>query len=292
MSQREEGIKGQRGAIMKHLTGSIVILTCIMINSSSVQAELQVFGSFEDSAEIAAVEASTGVKINVSKRFPAWAGNSLEVKLPSGGGSLTYTKVPEDWRWQESFLAFVWSMQPGELILRLKDSSGKEFARSYRLRSGVNHLQLPLSEVNGLNLQAVRSIVLEGREPGVFYLDYLALDRFHPILAQRGRWDIDYSMEVETPHVQWARPLAGGPLKVFAIADVADGRGIVELAQRLQMDFRATTIGSSAGINKWGFGDFYEIESLSPATWYFAVVAYNTVGVESDLSTLAQKTIQ
>ncbi|MBP1601298.1 MAG: hypothetical protein H6Q06_1449, partial [Acidobacteria bacterium] len=35
---------------MKHLTGSIAILTCIIINSSSVQAELQVFGSFEDSA--------------------------------------------------------------------------------------------------------------------------------------------------------------------------------------------------------------------------------------------------
>ncbi len=267
MRQREAGFKGQRGAIMKHLTGSIAILTCIIINSSSVPAELQVFGSFEDSAEVAAIQASTGVMVNVSRRFPAWAGNSLEVKLPSGGGSLTYTKVPEDWRWQESFLAFVWSMQPGELTLRLKDSSGKEFARSCRLRSGVNHLQLPLSEVSGLNLQAVRSVVLEGREPGVFYLDYLALDRSHPVLGQRGRWDIDYSMEVETPHVPWARPLAGGPLKVFAIADVADGRGIVELAQRLQMDFRATTIGSSAGINKWGFGDFYEQRSWGGEFW-------------------------
>jgi hypothetical protein len=34
------------------------------------------------------------------------------------------------------------------------------------------------------------------------------------------------------------------------------------------------------------------IENLTAATWYFAVVAYNTAGVESDLSSLAQKTIQ
>ncbi len=252
---------------MKYIVGSIAILSFIVLSGSSVQAELQVFGSFEDPAEIAAVAPSAGVRIAASRLFPAWAGSSLEVKFPSGGGSLAYTKVPEDWRWQESLLAFVWSMQPAELVLKLKDSSGKEFGRSCRLRSGVNHLQLPLSEVQGLNLQAMRSIVLEGREPGVFYLDYLALDRYHPVLAQRGRWDIDYSMEVATPHVPWARPLAGGPIKAFAIADVADGRGIVELAQRLQMDFRATTIGSSAGINKWGFGDFYEQRSWGGEFW-------------------------
>jgi hypothetical protein len=34
------------------------------------------------------------------------------------------------------------------------------------------------------------------------------------------------------------------------------------------------------------------VESLSPGTWYFAVAAYNTSGVESDLSNVAQKVIQ
>jgi hypothetical protein len=33
------------------------------------------------------------------------------------------------------------------------------------------------------------------------------------------------------------------------------------------------------------------IENLSPATWYFAVKAYNTANVESSLSNLASKTI-
>jgi len=33
------------------------------------------------------------------------------------------------------------------------------------------------------------------------------------------------------------------------------------------------------------------VENLSPATWYFAVKAYNTAGVESMLSNIGSKTI-
>jgi hypothetical protein len=121
---------------VKYMVISVAILFCILVGVSSARAELQVFGSFEDPAEAAAVTTSAGVRIAVSKRFPAWAGNTLEATLPAGGGVLKYARVPEDWRWQESFLAFVWSMQPAELTLRLKDTSGKEFSRSYRLRPG------------------------------------------------------------------------------------------------------------------------------------------------------------
>lgn len=251
---------------MKHAVVSVAALICILASGSEIHAELQVFGSFEDPAEVAAVTVSAGVRAAASRRFPAWAGSSLEVTFPAGGGSIRYPSLP-DLRWQESLLAFVWSMQPAELTLTIEDTSGKEFSRKYQLRAGVNHLQLSLSEVRGLNLQTVRSLALQTRTAGVIYLDYLALDRYHPVLEQRGRWDINYSMEVETPHVPWARPLVGGPLKVYAIADVADGRGIVELAQRLQMEFKATTIGSSAGINKWGFGDFYEQRSWGGEFW-------------------------
>ena len=35
----------------------------------------------------------------------------------------------------------------------------------------------------------------------------------------------------------------------------------------------------------------YVIDNLSPATYYFAVKAYNTAGVESQLSNTASKTI-
>ena len=36
----------------------------------------------------------------------------------------------------------------------------------------------------------------------------------------------------------------------------------------------------------------YVVENLSPATWYFALKAYNTSNVESSFSNIASKTIQ
>ena len=255
---------------MKRMSPAFILAASLLASVTDVRAELQVFGSFEDRTEVAAVKLSAGVKTFASTRFPAWEGNSLEVVFPPAGGSIEYARIPADWRWQESLLGFLWSMQPADMTLILQDSAGTSFRRAFKLRAGVNHLQVALSQLKGLNRQSMRSITFETRQGGTYYLDYLALDRYHPVLDQRGRWDINYSMEVETPHVPWARPLAGGPIKVFAIADVADGRGVVELAQRLQIDLRATTIGSSPGTNKWGFGDFYEQRSGGGEFWKYA----------------------
>lgn len=230
-------------------------------------AGLEVFASFEDPAEVAAVRGASGVKLSSSKRFPAWDGNSLEAIFPAGGGKIELTKIPTDWRRQESLLIFVWGVQPAELRVTLVDDQGGSVIQSFPIRTGVNHLQLRLARAKSLALGRMRSLSIETGRSGTFYLDYFALDRFHPVLEERGRWDIDYSMEVETPHTKWARPLAGGRIKVWALADVADGRGIVELAERLELDFRATSIGRSSGINKWGFGDFYEHRSPGGEDW-------------------------
>ncbi len=239
-------------------------------------ADLQVFASFERPEEVAAVKASPGVQIAASKRFPAWGGNSLEVNFPASGGSLEFTKIPTDWRRQEALLLFVWSAQPAEIKLSLRDAAGSHFIHTFPLRTGVNHLQLRLARARGVDLRNVQAIILESTRAGRFYFDYFALDRFHPVLEERGRWDIDYSLEVETPHVAWARPFAGGRIKAWALAEVGDGRGIVELAQRLEMEFRATSIGRSEGINKWGFGDFYEHRSLGGEFWQDAYALAHT----------------
>ncbi|MDX2032183.1 MAG: beta-galactosidase [Blastocatellia bacterium] len=230
-------------------------------------AGLEVFASFEDAAEVAAVRGTSGVRLSASRRFPAWDGNSLEAVFPAGGGKIELTRMPADWRRQESLLIFVWGVQPAELRITLLDDQGGSFIQSFPIRTGVNHLQLRLARAKSLARDRMRSLTIETGREGTFYLDYFALDRFHPVLEQRGRWDLDYSMEVETPHVAWARPFAGGRIKVWALADVADGRGIVELAQRLALDFRATSIGRSSGINKWGFGDFYEHRSNGGEDW-------------------------
>jgi hypothetical protein len=249
---------------------SRLLLLALIINVAASEvfcAGLEVFASFENPAEVAAIRGSNGVKVAVSNRFPAWDKNSLEANFPSNGGSIELTKIPADWRRQESLLIFVWSAQPAELKLTLRDSQRGSLDQTFALRTGVNHLQLRLSRASALALGQMRSLSLETGRGGTFYFDYFALDRFHPVLQERGRWDIDYSMALETPHIRWARPLAGGRIKVWALAEVADGRGIVELAQRLEMDFKATSIGRRSGLNKWGFGDFYEHRASGGEDW-------------------------
>ena len=46
----------------------------------------------------------------------------------------------------------------------------------------------------------------------------------------------DLSDEIVTPHVEWATPLPGGPIKALVLCDDFVAREIIELKQRLQMD--------------------------------------------------------
>ena len=49
------------------------------------------------------------------------------------------------------------------------------------------------------------------------------------------------SERVITAHIPWAKPLEGGPLKVLFITNHKSTRDIVELAQRLEMDYEVFT---------------------------------------------------
>ena len=255
---------------------ALLLMWLLLGVSTPARAELQVFASFENLKEVQSIKSSLDVRLSQSTRFPAWEGNSLEVRIPATGGWIQFPQIPANWLAQEAFLAFVWSQQPATLTLRLKDQANGTFEKSFSLHQGANHVQLVLSEATRLNRAQLQSVTLTINEAGTYYLDYFALDRYHPILASRGRWDINYSMEVKTPHTPFARPFSRGPIKSYLIADVADGRSVIELAQRLELDFKATTIGSSPGINKWGFGDFYEQRSGGGEFWKDAYSLANT----------------
>lgn len=72
--------------------------------------------------------------------------------------------------------------------------------------------------------------------------------------ARRGpskRLEIPYRMDIETPHVKWANPLPGGPIRLLAVPSVSEGRTIVELAQRLSLDLTTVSIDPDWDINKW-----------------------------------------
>lgn len=47
----------------------------------------------------------------------------------------------------------------------------------------------------------------------------------------------DLSREVVTPHIKWANPLPGGAIKALTLTGDRNSREIIELAQRMEMDF-------------------------------------------------------
>ena len=64
----------------------------------------------------------------------------------------------------------------------------------------------------------------------------------------------------ETAHVKWAKPLAGGKLNVLFILPYVNAREVVELAQRLELDY---TVIMNAGRATWAQGG-YEGANATP----------------------------
>ena len=61
--------------------------------------------------------------------------------------------------------------------------------------------------------------------------------------------------EVETPHIPWARPLPGGPIRTLFIVPAAGTRDAVELAQRLEMQVNAWITRQPARLEgTWSYG--------------------------------------
>ena len=70
-----------------------------------------------------------------------------------------------------------------------------------------------------------------------------------------------------------------------------DGSALTDLAGYRVVYGRAPTRSTSRlPVNNPGLTS-YTVDNLSQGTWYFAVVAVNTAGIESDLSNVATKTI-
>ncbi|HUU29497.1 MAG TPA: beta-galactosidase [archaeon] len=222
-----------------------------------------VFASFESEAERTAWEPEGGASAAVSQDFASWFDKSLKVTFPSGGkAGITTSQVPEDWQLHEAFRFFCYSSLPSELILTLKDQEGSRIERRIHLNRGPNHVQLKLARAGGIDLRHMAGLELSiplNLPETVVYLDRFALDRFNEILARRGKMDIDYSREIVTPHEPLAKPLSGGSIRCLFVPDVENGRAVIELAQRLDLDYQAVTLGSAFATNIWGFGDFYDM---------------------------------
>lgn len=95
------------------------------------------------------------------------------------------------------------------------------------------------------------------------------------------KYDITYTTEVDTEHPIWAKPYAEGTLKVLFLPSVMYGREMIELAQRMDVEFETVTVDKMWDLNKWGLGDYYDIRG---AQWDFSIMYQNIENViTSDL---------
>ncbi|MDP6359059.1 MAG: beta-galactosidase, partial [Planctomycetota bacterium] len=73
-------------------------------------------------------------------------------------------------------------------------------------------------------------------------------------LSQKDIPELEFKDDVVTPHVKWGKPYYRGPLRVFMLTDQMQGRDIIELKQRMQIE----CITPLAIVNKRLFtGDLY-----------------------------------
>ena len=77
-------------------------------------------------------------------------------------------------------------------------------------------------------------------------------ERFEDKIAAKGTGPEDRhpSDAIVTPHVEWAKPLAGGPLRALIVNDALTGREAVELAQRLDLEYDAPFISTAYSIGR------------------------------------------
>ncbi|MCD6444006.1 beta-galactosidase [Candidatus Bathyarchaeota archaeon] len=66
--------------------------------------------------------------------------------------------------------------------------------------------------------------------------------------------DAPYRLNLETPHVKWAKPYGRGPIRALFVPSVDDGRTVVELAQRLSLVLTTVSIDPQWDVNKWSIG--------------------------------------
>ena len=103
-------------------------------------------------------------------------------------------------------------------------------------------------------------VIIRARDPAHVIVDHISVRRAPGPVSyskQRVAWDPGtwhtVSDKIETPHTAWARPYAGGALKVLSMAPRWHQRWTVELAQRLSIDYQTLMFADHANVggNYW-----------------------------------------
>ncbi|HTL51608.1 MAG TPA: beta-galactosidase, partial [Planctomycetota bacterium] len=210
------------------------------------------------------------VEITLEPRAKTDANVLMKVVFKNGeypGFSLK--NVPADWSKYEAISWTVYTDVPYALNIRIDDSKStdykSQFNKTIKLDKGSNLCQIKVEDVaRVLNAKEIKKLILFTVKPPAGLAMWFDDVQLGPLLSEQvpfipyaERMDMQPTLAVVTPHFEFAKNLAGGPLKAFVMSGISGGREVPELMQRLDLQVSLQTWDRNWDINTWGMGDFY-----------------------------------
>lgn len=85
------------------------------------------------------------------------------------------------------------------------------------------------------------------------------------------RVEIPFTRAIVTPHIPWGIPSAGPPLHAFVVPSIEEGRTLIELAERVPLDYHTVMIDTGWGVNTYiGMDQDYEARTYKVVYQYLA----------------------
>ncbi|MCY3022650.1 MAG: hypothetical protein NTW87_27030, partial [Planctomycetota bacterium] len=245
----------------------------VCIHGLAGEAPSVLICDFEDAASLKKLEWNKAdVELTVGPRTPTEMNKVLRYTVLGGqypSFTLNPPAIPTDWSPYEVLSMVIWAPNDGEVGIRVDDDKSFNYASRYnggcRLQKGRTLVQIPIKNIaKSINVAKVKFMALFTCEPPkglTLWFDDLMLG---PVQSQKvdfvpyaDRYDLVPSLDVVSPHLPLARPLAGGAIPVFMLTSVRFGREVVEMMQRMDLQVSQLTWDREWGANTWGFGDFY-----------------------------------
>ncbi|MBI3921982.1 MAG: beta-galactosidase [Armatimonadetes bacterium] len=247
--------------------------TVYLDNVRLLRVSDKLLNGFEKDEDVKGVSAETKIPMALSAEQHTQGEKSLRLTLQPGPYPGVFLSVPPDWRGQEALKFDLWCQRNSSLGIRIDDQHSMDYNTRYNqdggvVREGWNRVQVSLDEVaKSISLGEVKSVIvflMNVAEPTTVYLDNVRLGAYQeglddrPIPGELGeKKEFKWSTEIETPHISWAKPLAGGKIKALLVPGIHAGREAIELLQRVDLDADIVTIEKTWDVNRWGMGDHY-----------------------------------
>ncbi len=252
------------------LTTLLFFITVMTINNTAQGAEKVLFdfndpkakelnwvNSYKDNPELQVVGETTS--------------NNFKLKMITKGGNWPgfHLPVPSDWSKYQVFRFEAYSAGPSQLNVRIDDPGSKDYNSRYnhtfKLKAGRNLCQIETRNIGGkLNIKQIKRAILFCNKPPnglIVEFDNIVLGDLKgeevPFIPYKDRKDLQPKFDIVTPHFPLGKKLAGGPLKSFFLTSIVEGREVVEMAQRMDIEPSVQHWDISYGRNTWGMGDFY-----------------------------------